>query len=87
MLRTEPRGPLPVPEVKARPLAWGSAEDHPTLLGPIPPLGSAVAQTLSPPQSESVHQAQNLVRGPVCAQKSLVVPPGEKPAGVAIRGG
>lgn len=72
---------------QARPSAWGSAEHHPTWLGLIPPLGSAAAQTLFPPRSQSTHQAENLFLGAVCAQKSLVVPPGEKPTGGAIRGG
>lgn len=65
--------------------AQGWAQTQALALGPSlgllggthPSLGSAVIQTLSSPQSESMHQAENLFLGPVCSQQSCG-PTGEK---------
>lgn len=55
---------------------WCQALAH--WVGLVPPFGSAGNSGSFLSQSESVHQEENLVLGPICAQKSVVVPPGEK---------
>lgn len=68
------------------PITGSGAKPWLTGGGTHPSLGSAVTQTLSSPRSESVHQAENLVLGPVCSQQSRG-PAREKTAGVAARRG